>query len=574
MRNKTSFFNYFAVLICLPIFSYIMVYTFLNYQSLLSNFIQSSYYILLATTVLFLSIIVKKIINERKSVVVFFKSSGLGLIFCFLVTTLVFISVNSKHRILADETNVLSVSKSMLFEKRVDNIMEGYWYYGKLHSETSEIDKRPLLFPFFVSIIHSLFGFSYKNLFIANFMVLFLLLSTLSVVLKNRLGVLWGFAGVLLTLSQPIVTLTATSGQIDLIHTLFFFFAFLCFFHFVKKPSGENFSLLWITLVMFCNTRYEALPIAVLIVLAALLFVKNRNEIFKKNRLIYAATPLMLMPFIWQRILTLYSSEQAGTNGFIFGAFKWEYFVKANSNFFQDLFKIDFDVPLAEIVNILGLLGIIYFLVLLVTKKIKLDRPTKWFVGTLGLALLFQWGVVHSYFSTHLDRYLLTGRFYLIFCVIFSIAATWLMSHVPLIRRRPWIALIAAFCCILIYHPISVGRNISSTLEVIRQFDYEMNFVQKQPDKNFLIICDRPGMFTAYQYGAIYFETARRDSKKVLERFRNHLYRDIYIFQQITYKDSTPEKGQELSDDYQLETLDELQNTQDYFFRISKVVKP
>ena len=83
----------------------------------------------------------------------FLKEYGAGLLFSLALTVFIFLSVKPQFRVLSDETNLLAVSKSMLFERRADNVTMGKWYYFNFQPLLRETEKRPYMFPFFTSLV-------------------------------------------------------------------------------------------------------------------------------------------------------------------------------------------------------------------------------------------------------------------------------------------------------------------------------------------------------------------------------------------------------------------------------------
>jgi hypothetical protein len=116
-----------------------------------------SYYLMLA---LFVWWLVASFLYAKESGAAagaFWRAYGWGILLSFALAGVVFVSVRSDFRILADETNLLAISKSILYEKQVHNVTEGSFYYLNFNPIASEqIPKRPFLFPFLTSILHTL----------------------------------------------------------------------------------------------------------------------------------------------------------------------------------------------------------------------------------------------------------------------------------------------------------------------------------------------------------------------------------------------------------------------------------
>src|SRR5574337_701141 len=279
-----------------------------------------------------------------------------GIIVSVLITSIIFTSVKPMFRVLSDETNLVAVSKSMVYEKRTDNVTMGKWYYDNFYPLNREIEKRPLMFPFFLNIIHTFIGYRPENVFILNFFVLLALLYMIYLAVKDISSEMWAIVAVIFVASQPIVSQCATSGGFDLFATVFLLMCLLILYTFLNQPSAATFQLLWVSLLMLTNTRYEGiLPFLIIMgFLAALNYVKS--EYFKGgSAIIYSLTPLLILPVVWQRFLVQKSVENPPD----VPAFSWGHFINNNLSFLKSLVDFRFYLPYATLVNILGLAGLL-----------------------------------------------------------------------------------------------------------------------------------------------------------------------------------------------------------------------
>ena len=80
--------------------------------------------------------------------------TGWSLLVSFVLTVSIFSSNPFFYKTLSDETNLLSISRSLLIEKRAYNVTEGLYYYNNFQALKHGIPKRPLLHPYLVQWIH------------------------------------------------------------------------------------------------------------------------------------------------------------------------------------------------------------------------------------------------------------------------------------------------------------------------------------------------------------------------------------------------------------------------------------
>ena len=71
------------------------------------------------------------------------KDNWLGLVITFVVSTAIINTVEPSLRILADETNLLGVSKDLFYQRSATLTISAKWYYETLWPLSSVIERRP-----------------------------------------------------------------------------------------------------------------------------------------------------------------------------------------------------------------------------------------------------------------------------------------------------------------------------------------------------------------------------------------------------------------------------------------------
>jgi len=101
--------------------------------------------------------------------------------------------------------------------------VSGKYYYDSYWDIGVAVDQRPALFPFLVSLVHVLGGYSYKHVFLFNLMVLpaFVLVSYR--LAKTLGGETFASVAALLVVAHPITLLSVRSGGFDFFCGLFCF---------------------------------------------------------------------------------------------------------------------------------------------------------------------------------------------------------------------------------------------------------------------------------------------------------------------------------------------------------------
>jgi len=182
------------------------------------------------------------------------------LLFGLLLLSLITWSVEGMDfKIVMDEPLLISVSSSMHLDRLALYPGRGLSLEGAYQYLDGIVDKRPLLYPFLVSILHDLTGFRISNGFWLN-ALLVPLFWLLVIQLGTRLGggSRGGWYAALCVMTVPLVPHLANSGGFDFLSITLVLSALYWSFKWYEHPEESKYlSALVITLVLISNTRYE-----------------------------------------------------------------------------------------------------------------------------------------------------------------------------------------------------------------------------------------------------------------------------------------------------------------------------
>lgn len=485
-----------------------------------------------------------------------------------LFAGLLFYSSRPDFRTLSDETNLLGVSKSMLATHTTYNVTMGRYYYENFYPIANEVPIRPLVFPFFTYLMHTVLGYDYRNAFVVNFVALAGLGSALCLLGTVTAGYAAGAGTVLLLAAYPVVAIYGTSAGFDLLSAVFFFLSLLALVHFMREKSAQTFALLWTTLLVFANIRYES--IAILVVMIAGLFCGGylKRSVWWRHRMLLALSPFLLLPLAWQQVLSKGKYENApGVPLFSFDHFKLHF-----GEFFQGQFDFNFKYPYASLISLAALGAFCYLVVLAVRRRQVFGMA--WARHAWGLVLLCVCAQFTIFLAHHAGTPLhpAQARFFIFIAILNPVLILLARVALPQIRSISLIAL-GTFSFFL-YHPMAVDGRFINPLILNRETRLCMDFLAKQAERATLIIADRPGQFTALGYGAVDFNFANRNEADLINSYQRRLFPQIVVFQRIQYANGLPYENYQLkSAAFRLEILEERQLTGDEFLRISKVLR-
>ncbi|NTS75944.1 glycosyltransferase family 39 protein [Catenovulum sp. SM1970] len=565
INNKPIIQHALAGLFAVLIFAW-LGWTLLDEAVLRTSFVHGSYLIiltLLATWAFTFSYYLKRSDFQIKE---YWQEHKVGILFVLALVAFVFLSVTAKLRVFSDESNLASIAMSMAFENTVYNSTMGLWYYDAYHAVTNLIPKRPLVFPTLVSVVHTLTGYRVENAFIVNGIALTALLWLVYLVTARRLGKIAGYCACLFVLTQPVVSITATSGGFDILSTCFALITAIAFARYVDKPSALTLALLWITFLVFANIRYESLVYAGVMAVALLIFRKIRWQDVKANLVLIGPSLLWLLPTIWQRILSQGKYENPDDRGVLS--------LEAMGEHFEELIEAqtmwDFVLPYAPVLTYFAIAVAIFWLGYWAMNKPSFKGNDLAKFSTLFVCL----AINLSIFLAHHNGYFhgpTSVRFYL----IFSIALAWLpvtLFTLPSERLKKGLLGLAGVL-FLTYHSAAMTDKTTKKLLSGRNVALVNQVIAEQPTKNFLLITSHPGRHTIQNIGAVNFSHARRKERTVLRDFKNYLHEDIIVAQRIDQATGKPIDSDKLPESFKLEPYRGMKFRSNQYLLISKVVR-
>jgi hypothetical protein len=152
-----------------------------------------------------------------------------------------------------------------------------------------------------------------------------------------------------------------------------------------------------------------------------------------------------------------------------------------------------------------------------------------------------------------------------------SFAGAWVLTR-ALARWRPFIAVLIAVGILAMGVPEAAQDRLTHRLTESRESATTWRFFQGLPDRRILIVTDRPNHFTIMDYGAMSFESARRDPY-LLTALERRLFQDVYVIQQVKLSTNEVLPGYEIWPDRRLEPVLEFQNDADVLVRITRVAR-
>jgi hypothetical protein len=442
-----------------------------------------------------------------------------GLVSALVLTTMAFCTVPVGYKVLSDETNLLSVSRSFHESRRAANITMAAYRYGDFVPLKEEIPNRPLAFPFLVSVLHDITGFRPENAFVVNSLVLFLMLAGLFAAVNSVLDVESALAAQLLVFATPLTTIYATSAGFDLLNALCFGISLVVVFHFLRSPRETSVSLLLATLLVFANVRYESALISLLLAFAAAAASDASVTLRWAARSAFAAKTflfsLLCLPFIWQRILNGNGLEAPPSTP----PFSWSSFREHATLLARHFADPGGGLPYAGAINVIGVGFLFASGVLFICRRhswpVHVRRGAAITFAAVGLHLL----VVLS-FHFGLYTHPVSARYFLPFSLLLVLGVVSARFTAPFIVSRRAILALALIAAVY-YHPLAMQGSFENRLTLRRATELQLRVLSSYSPSGVLIIARRPGRFAAMGYAAVSFSHANGHPAFILNSLRD-----------------------------------------------------
>ena len=497
----------------------------------------------------------------------FWSQTWHGAIFAICLSSLILISVPARHRVLNDELHLLSVAKTMAFQQEVQRDKE-VWNRNPEFTPAPRIDKRPILFPFFISLLHTILGYRLSNVFIVNYLSLCGFLFGLYCFLQRYLAKTWCAAALLLVVAQPIIPLCATSGGFEVCNLFFITLSFLSLRYFLDSPSSSRLQLLIFHLLLLANVQYASalFLIFILFIISVLGYIKKP---FLQNFSLIPIAPLFLLPLIWQRIIMLQMTDSNFPAGTTASAFGLKYLIHNTAILPQYFFDLQAGSGLAGVINIAGIAALVFLIGRFFRNAGSLPKEFLALMIALITPLSVIFILVLLYYSG-MNGHPMNARLYLPFVVLLSISpiilARRLITEPP--ARGATILLLAA-AIFLSYYPLAVTDPIFDRGRFVQEFKFICDFWKGHPLKNSLIICQNSPDFDPLLNDAISLKTAKKWKAQLLEQHKQHLYDNIYVIQNVACTTGIPFKKDMLDKKIPLVTLAEKKISDNSCLRIA-----
>ena len=489
----------------------------------------------------------------------YFFSKYHSLAIALSLLLMIFVSNNCKpyFRVLADETNILSISQSV-YQSRESYLTISSFEYPSSQKDVLEakLEKRPAFFSYLLYIIHSLVGYRVNNIFIFNFINGFLSLFLIYYLIQIFYGRTWGITGMLCLASYPLFVYYTTSGGFEVFNMMCSLVFFLILYKYIKSPNAKNGELFLLWIPLLAQSRYESV-LTLLIVLPVFVYLLPKNE-YKNLSYKFIVYPLLFVAPAWLRVVTnssYYWQLNNMNDGF---GLKW---LKVNLNkAFCFFFSGEDAYGIVNIFSILAILGFIWFIInnfILLIKNEETKSDENFFeLGDRKRFFLFSISIFSFYVLHALIRFIyswidLTSpiimRLGIIFLPLFIIMLIYFIKHFILLFKIKKVYIIPFFILILLFYwpkSVKMANLAYNNYELLLNMKTSLQFLEKYfPDKQqYIIVNSNPNLFTPFGYNAVRIDRLD-DSYNYLINYTKNKYCSFFLVFQVVDKETNSLKN-------------------------------
>jgi len=536
-------------------------------------FHHTGYYFIFSAFVLW-ALLLSKVCYKRFLPVLY--KHYIGLLLSIILIILIFIISPPKFKILADEANLVGVSMSMHHDKTVSLPLQGLSIEYEPSAYSYSTVKRPLLYPLTISFIHSILGYNANNGFIVNFLSGVLILFFFYLFLTYFFPKFYAILSIIIMASFPNFVFWVTSSGFESINLLFVIFIFILFHKFLIHKDVEVAELLFLSLILLAQCRYESIIFFTAIILL-IPYLINRRIIHKYTFITYI-TPILLVPIIWQRKLCIHVSEPVRIGLEIYEKTDKLFCLKnLFSNFSKNVFVLLGLNSHYGFMPVISLLAIIGFY-LIVKKNIvgfsKTDLKSE-LINLYGITSFFLLLIIYSSYYWGNFTFPVSNRLAMVFLPFIILSAIYCLKKVcgKLQTQKKVLMIILLAFHLIYYWPYASEQKIINGLSLTYEYNKVLNYIKTNYDiknEKILIISDRPNLYLIHNCGSVNFSYANNNKEKI-EYFFNNYFDHIVVMQRYLLKTKKTKKNNKIDSSFKIDELENVKITHDMYIKILKV---
>ncbi len=479
-------------------------------------------------------------------------------------------------KIVMDELMLLGTSMSMHLDKTVLTPLRGNDIQGAFVIVEGMMDKRPLFFPFLVSIVHDVSGYRPENPFILNAALTFLFLGLACIAGRMLAGRVAGWIAVVLLAGLPLLGHNSTGAGFELLNLVMILGTLLLGARYVTRRDAVSLIAFCYSGLLMAQVRYESCIFLVPVALIVIWIWVREGKATIPWPLVIA--PLLMLHYPLQhRIFDLRSSawEMFSKPGYS-KPFAADYVPENLVHAIKFFFAPITDQPNSLVLSVLGWLAVPFFL-LLAAKRIRTlnsESPISVAVTLFALGFAAQFALMMFYFWGKFDdpvirRLSLPTHLGMVLAVL----AVLPQFAKPVVIRA--LFGVALFGLLARSVPSMASHAYSQEYLPGRETAWRRDFIKSQPLPDYLMIDNDSTLWVVHGVSSTPTVVAVKRQVDIAFHLRNRTFSNVYVFQRLTLDADTGKQsirdGDDLGPDFVLEPVVEKRMQVLTISRISRV---
>lgn len=450
-----------------------------------------------------------------------------------LFTWLAFIAEPLRAKVLNDEFVLQSTAFNLHFFREASTMVRGYAVDGVFLSLDNYIDKRPILYPFLVSVVHDLTGYRVLNAMFVNVALYPVTLALAWWLARRFAGVRAGLLAVALLGGLPLLAQNATGAGMELGNVALLLGTVALAIVYLERPEPPALAALVLALVLLGQARYES---ASFVVVGGIVILLGW---WRAGRPVLAwaavAAPLLLVPFaLRHKVLAntpvLWELTEERTT-----RFSLEYVPENLRRALDFFFSRDLGLANSWYLSVLGLVAAAWLVVRLGRERRRRLRdwpPAALAAAPFAAGILVNLGLVMAYYWAGLNDPM-ASRFALPAYVLAAIMAAVALVRLDARGRVARVALVGAALFVLGVTIPRQARHAYSNLG-IREHAWTLRAVAARGPEPRLVITNKTSLvWLLEKTPAVLIPRARAFQDRLRVQLEQGNFREILVTQDL-----------------------------------------
>jgi hypothetical protein len=486
---------------------------------------------------------------------------GFAALWIVLVSVYLVSREPMQFKIVEDEIVLSATAMNMHFKREVQVPNRGYEVAGTYMLLGGFLDKRPIFFPFVLSVVHDLSGYRVENAFYLNAFLTTILLGLVYLLTCQLSSHRAAALVVLLLASVPLLAQNATGGGFELLNLVMVLATLLLSLQYWQKPDGRSLTALAFSTYLLTQTRYES-ALFVLCVAFVVAGVWIRERRIDLPWLLFLLPGLMIF-YLWQMRTFGFHKEFWQLSADTASPFGVDALLGNLANGAVYLFTFERFHSMNPLVSLLGIPALFWFLYRFFRGFGALrhkDAPTFVFgvfvlgiLAVLAVVMVYHWGDLTQTTASRLALPLI-----LILAVCGGLLGARLAG-----RRSAVLALLAAVGLSFYQFsvPASAQHRFTDSHPSLRKALWSLDFLTSLPLGDYLVLAYYPQIYILHRIPAGPLNAAPYRAAQLAFHLDGGSFDEVLVVQELTLDPASgagifPE-GQDLGTQFETETLAE-----------------